>query len=440
MHYLICLLFLLTPSSSKLINVIQINRHGARGAENFKSEKLELFFGNNMKLSQNGYRQHQILGAYIRNRYITKEKFLSNEYNPTELRVITTPTQRTIFSADGFISGLYPGSIVKTNIYEPGLNLINNDTIPIPDITRDFTEIPIKVMSWTENSIFNTWNCRLNGKVLKEEAEDTSIYPNLIDVPRAELDSTAQIMATYYNKQKELDKSGSLAFMKQINKYVIPDFYHFNKDYEKEIGKEAYDTIKKMYLNKWYNARNRDSVLLKLGVSELFNKILSIFKDSIDNESNSSFLKPKDYFKYTIYSAHDTAFVNILANMIDFDYIRNRLNLAVENKDDYDFLVCPYASSILFELHSESENKLYVKVIYNGVEMNYPFLDGIKADANNRITFNDFEKMMTNRITPEWAKVDCSEAKKFEYSELFPHPSSKDYRVINGAYYVNGNE
>lgn len=440
MENLLLFLFLMTTTSSKLINVIQINRHGARSAENFKNEKLELFFGSNKKLSQNGYRQQQILGNYIRNRYIIQQKFLSSEYNPREFRVISTPTQRTIFSANGFISGLYPGSIVKTSIYEPGLNLIKNDTIPVPDVPKDFTEIALKVMSWTENSIFNTWNCRLNGKVLKEEAEDKTIYPDLLAIPQEELDETAQILARYYNKQKELDESGSLVFMKQINKYVVPDFYHFNKDYVKEIGKPAYETIKKMYLNKWYNARNRDSLLLKLGVSELFNKILSIYKESIQSELNSSFLRSRDYYKYTVYSSHDTAFANILSNMIDFGYIKNKLNAAVQDKEAYDFLVCPYASNILFELHSEAENQFYVKVIYNGVEMNYPFLDGVKADGEARIAFNDFEKLMKNRITPEWSQVDCSEAKRFEYSELFPYPSSKDYQIVNGIYYVNGNE
>ena len=101
----VILLCLISLFSSKLVSVVEINRHGARTAENFPEKPLQQFFGLSEKLTHNGYRQHQILGKYMRERYI-KTGFIDEEYTPKDFEIISTPSQRTIFSADGFISGL----------------------------------------------------------------------------------------------------------------------------------------------------------------------------------------------------------------------------------------------------------------------------------------------------------------------------------------------
>lgn len=111
-----------------LLSVFEINRHGARTPKHFEERQKKLFFGSqNMQLTINGFRQEQILGSFIREKYVEKLKFLSADYKPEEFCLISSPTQRTIFSAAGFLSGLYPNYVVKNKYIN--INKENNNNI-----------------------------------------------------------------------------------------------------------------------------------------------------------------------------------------------------------------------------------------------------------------------------------------------------------------------
>ena len=137
LNFLLFFVFCICLFNSKLISVIEVNRHGARSSENFPEAPLQQFFGISMKLTNNGYRQHQLLGSYMNARYV-KTNFINSVYRPSDFHVFSTPTQRTVYSADAFISGLYPGHIVRTTYHEPNLNLVSNDTIPVIDTHYGF--------------------------------------------------------------------------------------------------------------------------------------------------------------------------------------------------------------------------------------------------------------------------------------------------------------
>ena len=122
------LISLILKTSPELIKVIQINRHGARSAETFPKYLNQQFWGINEKLTINGYRQHQLLGKYIKKKYIDTG-FISSIYNKNDFAIFSTPFQRTIFSASGFISGIFPDYVTKVNFHEEELNYFNNDII-----------------------------------------------------------------------------------------------------------------------------------------------------------------------------------------------------------------------------------------------------------------------------------------------------------------------
>lgn len=124
----------LLNSKAILLSVFQINRHGARTPKHFEERQKKLFFGSqNMQLTINGFRQEQMLGSFIKEKYVEKLKFLSPEYLPDEFCLISSPTQRTIFSAAGFLSGLYPNFVVKNKYINfssnNGVNLQKNNNI-----------------------------------------------------------------------------------------------------------------------------------------------------------------------------------------------------------------------------------------------------------------------------------------------------------------------
>ena len=418
-YFLLILSFCFTLSFSKLISVIEVNRHGARSSENFPEAPLQQFFGISMKLTNNGYRQHQLLGSYMNARYV-KTNFINSVYRPSDFQIISTPTQRTVYSADGFISGLYPGHVVRATYHEPNLNLISNDTIPVIDPPSNYKEIPLTVLSWVENSIFNSWNCKLNGEILKPKSENKTTYPDLLPITDEEMTFAAKYLANFFNITEIVNDFEPRAFMKQVNKYIITYFYHFGLKMEEILPSKVVEVVKKMYVNKWYSSRIEDSQLLKLGASELFEKINEIFTKAVNSRKN--FLKPKiGNTKYTVYSSHDTAIVNIISNLLDGEYLRKIVNTAVDNQSSYDFLVPPFASNVLFELHfSREKQQYYVMVLYNGRVINHTLRGMNKSYDDGKIPLEDFMKFMKSRIDEDYKRLDCSEAIKEERLKMFP--------------------
>jgi len=130
-------------SKAVLLSVFQINRHGARTPKHFEERQKKLFFGSqNMQLTINGYRQEQLLGSYMKEKYVESFNFINPEYKKEEFLIMSSPTQRTIFSAAGFLSGLFPNYVIKTkyiNINE-NLNLKNisrNNTTELKNSKKD---------------------------------------------------------------------------------------------------------------------------------------------------------------------------------------------------------------------------------------------------------------------------------------------------------------
>ncbi len=99
------LLCLETSLGDKLVFVAEYARHGARYPS---SEMFPWIRGKGYLLSPAGMRQHYILGRALRRRYIEVAHFLSEYYDPREVRVRTSNAKRTIESAYAQLAGLYP--------------------------------------------------------------------------------------------------------------------------------------------------------------------------------------------------------------------------------------------------------------------------------------------------------------------------------------------
>src|SRR5574343_1367620 len=99
----ICVLFVCFVSQiSKLIGVVQINRHGARTPLKYREETEAMFFNSGLgQLTINGLRQHELLGRWIGERYMynTNGDFniLKEDHDPNQIHIRSSPIQRTIF-------------------------------------------------------------------------------------------------------------------------------------------------------------------------------------------------------------------------------------------------------------------------------------------------------------------------------------------------------
>ena len=71
-------------------------------------------------------RQHYLLGKSVRNKY---KNFISNEFNPNEIYIISTDVNRTLVSAYSHLLGIYNITNVNKNAYINNKNysdIINN--------------------------------------------------------------------------------------------------------------------------------------------------------------------------------------------------------------------------------------------------------------------------------------------------------------------------
>ena len=411
------LISLILNSSQELIKVIQINRHGARSAETFPKYLNQQFWGINEKLAINGYRQHQLLGKYIKKKYIDTG-FISSIYNKKDFAIFSTPFQRTIFSASAFISGMFPDYITKVNFHEEKLNYFNNDIIPNSDFDINFNEINIEVLSYQENVLFNSWKCKLNNKLIKEDSKDLNLYPDVIFISDDDLIDTANYLRIYLNLENKIEKIKKVKkarkFIKKVNKYITGHFYLFNMKMEKIFPNKIVKVIKSSLVNKWYNARLKDSKMLRLSSSAFIEKLIEIFSSSINNDSISI------YPKLTIFSAHDSIIANIFGNIFDEQYLRNMISRCLNNEKFFQFFVPPFASNLIFELH-KIENDYFVKILFNGnIISNFPLRSTKYKGKDNMYEFNRFYKILKMRVDSDWKKIDCKDAPLEDEDDMFP--------------------
>jgi len=104
----LCVFLLVLPFiHSELIQVIQLARHGARTPNSFEYLPNQ-YAEKSGELTALGHIQQYFLGQEIRKRYVEDLKFLSEEYNSSEVIIKSSWKNRTIRSAYAFTSGLYP--------------------------------------------------------------------------------------------------------------------------------------------------------------------------------------------------------------------------------------------------------------------------------------------------------------------------------------------
>jgi len=372
-----------------LISVVELNRHGARTPKKFTEKQKVLFFGSqNMQLTINGFHQEQNLGLHIRERYINNLKFLSPKYNPEEFTIISSPTQRTVFSAAAFLTGLYPDYTVKnfflktpnetgeleslrTSFLEKNisflkpnmltkrkkdkpysnpnsnlsqiLNLKNEDNYPtlkhfsqikITDTTTnpiDFEkkEIPLYIANPTYDRLFHPWNCLFNGSKLGKNFK--GLNP-IFDISKNEINSALLEFKNFLNfSDEDLDKefTDNNEKLFALIKFYLSINYHFKSD--KIISEESLKIFKKIVINDWYsilNSENKEEI--KIGISEFFDSILTQFKNAIDYHNGliSGKIDKNDknkLKKYKVFSGHDTIIVNMLNHILNPVYIKENL-------------------------------------------------------------------------------------------------------------------
>ena len=409
------LIYFLIYNYCKLIYVVEVNRHGARTSTNYPNGKLSKFFGIDDKLTPNGLIQQQKLGKIIRNKYINELKFLSKNYNPSEFEIFSTEYQRTIFSAEGFLSGLYPGYITKIIYKNKELkDIINNDSAPIAEgyFNENFPkEINLNVIDGTKDKMFHPNHCKLNNVLFEDYFNNNN---KIFNISNKEIEKNLDEITNFLDVKIKNDSFYNPQFkLEQISKIFFVYTYHFGKNIN-SLSKEAKNLIKKTIINKYYSILFYNEKAVKIKGSDFFNNLLKIFDNAINKQK---FLKTENNKKFTVFSAHDSNIINCISNLLNKDYIKELINKSLKNDEIFNFLVPTFASNLIFELHKEDNKKYYVKIYLNGKIIDKKLINGIHGDKEGKIIYEDFKKLIKDRIDNDYKKLKCSK-KKLEKEDI----------------------
>ena len=346
---------------SKLLFIFEHYRHGARSPCNGLDENYVDLLGEkwngDCELSEKGYLQHYLIGLEHREKYYDFLNF--NKYNPNNIKVFSTNTNRTLTSIQTQLMGLfntsYSNIVIPVHIYEENNN--DNTIKPLFYYTKDKTcpnlekYLEKNLKSEKLKNMTNYFNNNYND-IIK------TIY-NKTNIDIKKIEKFCSIYISDYVDDRNLEKIKHLSFNKDELYNDCSDVIHL-KHFERKIG-ENLDFYAIMVMSPY----------MRKIINYMDNIILYKNNDRINDENNIT--------KYVIYSGHDTSLSLMQYTLYKiFDLKINKI---------------PYASFMNFYLIEEENKNYYVHYYYNDKKM-------------MEIEYAKFKKKIIDNIKPDYSIED----------------------------------
>lgn len=372
MNFLLFFCFhLIALTFSKLEMVIEFIRHGARGPNDINwNPSIWGDISDIHQLTEVGMRQSYILGREMRRKYIEKEEFLSKSYNRRELYVRSTESSRALQSASSHLYGLYPlGTGLKINDHYPLEILLPpyiNLTINIQDMGNDalpkrFQPVDIHSIDSNKDMLLNYPNNCPGYKILKENQMKSALYKSF----NKQFNETFKKLRNIFNQSDS--KPWDISRVSKLTTNIYADIFR-NNPIPEGLTQEIWNNMTFIKGLERQFVDVGSEIQRKFMGTPLFKEIKKYLIEKIDN--------PKLELKYVLFSGHYLTLTPIMAglNITSWECLIDKFNGISNSKLNCEEGYPIYASQILIELHSilnEDNNKEYfVKVIYNGKEMN----------------------------------------------------------------------
>ena len=398
-YYLILILSLIKNNSSeKILFAFQMNRHGARapylgvtnGIDIYKEKWTQI-----EELSDVGRRMLYLLGVKVRKRYIKEYKLLSENYNPQEIYIKSTDSNRTIESIYSFLQGLYPAGTGPT---------INNKVLNITNITYP----PNKKYQNDFENILNVFNMSDNGTALPYQLSIQPVHIFYLKDHEIDLHDTRvcfgdkknyeerqrrkeifdfvdKIMNETNNLFMELEETNNYTFLrdywtlyKYMDGFLCDDTDIRSFEYMKnKYGIEIIDKLRKYskdFLDMDYFETNFPENVSEVGIvsnSFTIHSLLNWMKIAINNYENNN----NQYLKYVIFSAHDST----IGSMESF--LRYAFNSKMES--------CSFADSRYFELYIDDNGNYKVRYLKGDNNIKFDIAYEHFRDVSNEKTWSD---------------------------------------------------
>ena len=369
--------------NDNLYFIFSIFRHGVRSPMDKELENGKDLLGGiwNQKaeLSSTGRKQHYLIGAKNKLRY---SDFINKEYDPKEVLIYSTNTNRTISSAQSQLLGLYNGylysnkSNLDININESEINL--NSIIP-----------PIKLFhkrDYHENILF---------KGSKSEFETTLQYSKFCPPMKELIEKNVEIFENnlevdgfiydFNNKYRDVlkkqynidDFSNKKEFKGFCDAYISDYFDEKNKKVLELFNKEGFNITELLYECYYYhgyylfeidgNGYAKNNSILSMSI--LMKKIIDIMKKRIEKDHNYI---NYDYPKYILISSHDTSlamiqlfFKNIFNIDLDYPYLASNFVIELREYNDKFYIESYLNDYLKFNVSFEMFEKKVLHISYD---------------------------------------------------------------------------
>jgi len=390
MIFFLIFLEIIEIASGRLLLVFNFINNGNQANKTFFNKTLS---------SQILHKNLLFVGYNIRQKYIQNQTFLSQNFNHSELLIISSDFNQTIENGYIILSGLYPiktGPFLNKNFpleraWPPFDNLTVEDNLNLDALPSKYQPIPIHNTNFKEDFIFNSYFlCPTYSTLIKNEKNTTDyIY--------------------YHEKARRMGKD-------LVNKYNLSLNTSNDENFEDlafKISHNIYDIGQKFTLNNFTTLRemvkmvsdNKKKVQNGLVLTNYLSHILGTIENKIKNVVANN-------LKYVMYLGEEQmmfALVSML-NISSPDCL-----LEMWEHENKQFLNCEnefskIGSRISIELHLNENNssiddpkKYYIKILYNDKSMNIfnmsskeASLDELKSYFENFI-LKDFKKNCQNQ-------------------------------------------
>ena len=406
-------LFYFTLLQDRLVFLYTHFRHGARAPQSVGDNFYDIlgeFWNIPGELTGVGQRMQYILGLRNREKYIKKDKFLSQTYDAHEILIHSTNYNRTMESCSSHLQGLYPireqlgYNISQEQIeiaYPPG-NIsqeIQNavDEIGSVALPYQMTLIPIRMISDNDKEM----NI---GEIIECSEESYAILlqnqqnvPELKDVFINFHVKYAESLNKYFNKET--------ATFNEVELYDICDAFLSNyadkremKEFKEKSGldfdkfkEDCFNYTGNIYIYGYYGDKNK--TLAHLESSKLLRKELYYMKRRLDadisDENEDANLKDFSRPKMLMMSAHDTT--------VTSDIVLILSSLGLNISELYHFP--RYASQLALEVRTNkskcsSYSDYYVLGLHDAEELfninAQEFIDKVEINLWSDEQINDF--------------------------------------------------
>jgi len=415
-------LLIIIEINSHLLSVINLIRHGARTPQSFPFITKKLNYGHfKSQLTINGLRQLQLLGRYTNQKYIKQKELLKVRYNPNDSKFYSSPSQRAIFSGTAFLHGLYKNYIIKPIFHNEKSNFKTDSIPPIPDFNIEnkikYKEIPLHIKNSYNNKIFHPHKCKLtkeSNEIIKEMGFiKRRIFPDISNDDLIEAIDDIKYHLPYLFTDLKPEEYYTRTFLSLMNSYLkqVRPTLKIKFDF-KPLTKQV---MRMTNIEKHYSSRLIESKGIKLSASGFFSGFINYFDRIVNNDESKK--------KYILYSGHDTNIISILTNLLDKDYLLKKCLEGKESVSAHNFLIMPFASSFILELHSNNDaygklENYFVKIILNGEEIKEGLhKDLVYYESLGGFEYNQFKSYLQSRIDPNYDDIFCSNDDDFDYTK-----------------------